>query len=123
ISPAYSLSRNYQIKENVTATLRLILPLDACNAILFLAFTALATVIRYLRWSVTALQFHQMYEGIYPIILLQGPITLLVFMRFSKQARQTTVIIEQTAATDVYFQQFQQQIATGHTVAGTKINV
>lgn len=41
----YSLSRNYQTKENVLA-MRLILPLDLCHALLFSIYMAIMLILR-----------------------------------------------------------------------------
>lgn len=49
--PGYSLSLAYQLNENVKTTMRLILPLDFCNAFLYVSGMGLATVVRQLKFS------------------------------------------------------------------------
>lgn len=69
----YSLSRNYQLKENVVATMRLILPLDVSNAALYIAFTVLIHAARQLRFSLSlsvyysALEWVCIVSTVYPV--------------------------------------------------------
>lgn len=64
VAPEYSLSRNYQIRENIVVTTRLILPLDICNAVLYIAFMLLMTLLRYLRALIATDMFYSYVESI-----------------------------------------------------------
>ena len=58
----YSLSRNYQVQENVIA-MRLILPLDVCNALLYSLYAAAIIALR-ANFSTGSLSMHDFHLGL-----------------------------------------------------------
>lgn len=63
----YSLSRNYQVSENVFVTCYLIVPLDLCNTAIYIVFLALSTWIRTLRNVIADHTYSAIYEWIYAV--------------------------------------------------------
>ncbi|KAH7721699.1 hypothetical protein AAVH_10777 [Aphelenchoides avenae] len=114
--PGYSLSRAYQLNENVKTTMRLILPLDFCNAFLYVSGMGLATVVRQLKLSgsVSPQRFQSLIELTTAIFWLQPPISLLVFMRFAKSDKRSAVIHDQESEARIYFEHFRKQLQVGH---------
>lgn len=62
VAPDYSLSRNYQISENIAVTLHLALPLDICNTAIYTVFVVLSAYIRGIRSTIHEHDFHADYE-------------------------------------------------------------
>ncbi|KAH7709429.1 hypothetical protein AAVH_23295 [Aphelenchoides avenae] len=110
ISEGYTLNQSYQVKENIEVTLRLILPLDLCNASLLLIASSIGILIREHR---TVLEPHvsmALLELDTIFVWLQPPISLLIFMRFCHSSKYTAVIAGQQSETDAYFEQFEKQL-------------
>ncbi|KAH7704101.1 hypothetical protein AAVH_28720, partial [Aphelenchoides avenae] len=62
VSPGYNLGRNYQISENVIVTLRLMLPLDVVNAVLYIACMGSTLLFRPLRGTMDAGNYQALIE-------------------------------------------------------------
>ncbi|KAH7712109.1 hypothetical protein AAVH_20569 [Aphelenchoides avenae] len=108
----YALGHSYQINENVVVTTRLILPLDICNAALYIAATSLGIAIRERKAQFEPHRFQALLELAVSISWLQLPASLLIFIRFSSLSKRTAVIVDQQSASDIFFEQFRKQIGT-----------
>ncbi|KAH7710227.1 hypothetical protein AAVH_22468 [Aphelenchoides avenae] len=115
--PGYSLSLAYQLNENVKTTMRLILPLDFCNAFLYVSGMGLATVVRQLKFSgsVSPQRFQSLIELTTAIFWLQPPISLLLYFRFATSEKRSAVIHDQESQARLYFEHFRKQLEVGHT--------
>lgn len=60
----YSLSRNYQVSENITVTVQLVLPLDVCNTLFFVVVIVLSTILRASKGSISEHRYHCLYDWI-----------------------------------------------------------
>lgn len=69
VTPQYSLSRSYQISENLLVTKRLVLPLDICNAVCYVLYQSGITTARYLRSSLEPHRFQSLIEVFYMVSL------------------------------------------------------
>ncbi|KAH7703043.1 hypothetical protein AAVH_29795 [Aphelenchoides avenae] len=114
--PDYSLSRAYQLNENVKTTVYLILPLDFCNAFLYVLGMGLATVVRQLKLSgsISPERFYSFIGLSTAIFWLQPPISLLVYMWFAKSDKRSAVIHGQDSEARLYFEQFRKQLEDGY---------
>ncbi|KAH7704906.1 hypothetical protein AAVH_27895 [Aphelenchoides avenae] len=111
VSPQYSLSRTYQINENVLVTTGMIVPTDLCNAGLFIVCLTISTTIRYSMDSWPQHRFASVYDGLYSLLLIQAITSLAIFIHFCNRAKKTARVIEQRSESDLYFELFKKQIA------------
>lgn len=72
MTPAYSLSRSYQVVENVRVTVHLIVPLDVCNTILFVIYLTPSTVSRYFQTALSRPHFSAIANGSYSVSVGQN---------------------------------------------------
>ncbi|KAH7721206.1 hypothetical protein AAVH_11300 [Aphelenchoides avenae] len=113
VAAEYSLARSYQINENVVVTMGLILPLDLCNAALFLVSRGCEAVI--LRHTVFSVRLASLLELAFTVIVFQLPVSLVIVMWFCKKMRRTAVIVNQKDESELFFEQFRKQIGATQT--------
>ncbi|KAH7725040.1 CBN-SRB-15 protein [Aphelenchoides avenae] len=110
-STEYSLSRSYQIGENVAVTMRLILPWDVCNASLFLVSKVADSLFRQTGlFGMSHVRQQAFLDLCFMVTLLQLPFSLLILLRFCQKLKRNVVIVDPKSGTEVFFQQFQKQI-------------
>lgn len=76
VDTEYSLSRNYQLKQNAATTTRLVLPLDVCNAMLYIVFMTALALLRNFRGDLAPEQFYGILEWI-TVVITAGISTIL----------------------------------------------
>lgn len=104
----------------------LALPLDVCNAIIFFICLMIGTVTRYFMVGMSPQKFAAIMDGIHAVrtrsvsvlysiflqlLVFQAIMSLAIFARFCEKAKKATIVIDQTAEIDLYFELFQKQIA------------
>lgn len=67
VTTQYSLSRSYQVNENVIVTLRLVLPMSISNTALYMLFMALSTWSRSVRASMAPHRFYALYDWLFTV--------------------------------------------------------
>ncbi|KAH7712711.1 hypothetical protein AAVH_19948 [Aphelenchoides avenae] len=110
IAPGYSLGRSYQLKENVAVTQRLILPLAFCNTMLFVCSNAVAIVVRTHRAELEPHTSLALLEAITVVILLQPPLSMLLYMRYCRRQKPMSATSEPHKETDLHFELFSKQL-------------
>ncbi|KAI1702192.1 serpentine type 7TM GPCR receptor class ab chemoreceptor domain-containing protein [Ditylenchus destructor] len=101
----YSLSRSYQIHENIIV-MKLIWPLDICFAVVFVIYLSGASYLRFIRDRLTEAQFVADYEVIYMILPMHSIVTLLLYLHFVKNNKnRVTSVIESADHTQIHFDQ------------------
>ncbi|KAI1702191.1 serpentine type 7TM GPCR receptor class ab chemoreceptor domain-containing protein [Ditylenchus destructor] len=123
----YSLSRSYQINENIIV-MKLIWPLDVCFAIVFavyligtgylsqsvcqfFAHVKIFAHFRLIRERLTVAHFVANYEVIYMILPMHSIVVLLFYLHFvkSNKSRASSVVIEPGDSTQLHFEQLESQ--------------
>lgn len=121
----YNLSKSYQISENITVTMGLVLPMDMCNALIYITFSVVATVLRNISLSFVSHQATGWYElasnvssssearrfvTYFQLLLLQAFLSLCIFIRFAGSSKRKANVVDSSLEADVYFQLFRKQI-------------
>ncbi|KAI1701286.1 serpentine type 7TM GPCR receptor class ab chemoreceptor domain-containing protein [Ditylenchus destructor] len=108
----YSLSRSYQINENIIV-MKLLWPLDVCFAVLFLLNLSGATYLRLAQTNRTLVQYVADFTIIQLIMPIHSIITLLLYLNFvRKNNTRIAAIVESGDHTDIHFQQLKSQWTT-----------
>ncbi|KAI1703372.1 serpentine type 7TM GPCR receptor class ab chemoreceptor domain-containing protein [Ditylenchus destructor] len=101
----YSLSRSYQIHENIIV-MKLIWPLDVCFAVVFVVYLSVASYLRFIRDRLTEAQFVADYEVIYMLLPMHSIVTLLLYLHFVKNNKtRVTSVIEPGDHAQIHFDQ------------------
>ncbi|KAI1703373.1 serpentine type 7TM GPCR receptor class ab chemoreceptor domain-containing protein [Ditylenchus destructor] len=106
----YSLSRSYQINENIIV-MKLIWPLDVCFAIVFAVYLIGTGYLRFIRERITVAHFVANYEVIYMILPMHSIVVLLFYLHFVKRnkSRASSVAVEPGDPTQLHFEQLESQ--------------
>ncbi|KAI1710022.1 serpentine type 7TM GPCR receptor class ab chemoreceptor domain-containing protein [Ditylenchus destructor] len=110
-SLCYSLSRKYQIKENIVV-MSLIWPLDMWYAAVFSVYYIGSCYIRLVRANLSVAQFVANYDVLYMLLPMHSIVTLLLYLRFVKKCkskRANDAIAESENPAKLYFEQLRSQ--------------
>ncbi|KAI1721064.1 serpentine type 7TM GPCR receptor class ab chemoreceptor domain-containing protein [Ditylenchus destructor] len=106
----YSLSMNYQLRENVV-TMKLILPLDISFTIFFSIYLTAGTYLRSTMSSMTINDYMCLYEIVNTLFPFHTVVTLFLYMRYVKAQELTREVDIQpfNCHKELYFKHLQTQ--------------
>ncbi|KAI1695398.1 serpentine type 7TM GPCR receptor class ab chemoreceptor domain-containing protein [Ditylenchus destructor] len=105
----YSLSRSYQINENILI-MKLLWPLDICFAVVFAIYLIGTIWIRLIRDKLTIAHFMADYGAITMILPMHSIVTLLLYLNFVKnQKLRVAAVIVPGDPTEKHFEQLESQ--------------
>ncbi|KAI1704818.1 serpentine type 7TM GPCR receptor class ab chemoreceptor domain-containing protein [Ditylenchus destructor] len=109
----YSLSRVYQIKENIDI-INFIWPLDVWFAVVYLIHLAGATYTTIIKDRISYAQYVANYDILYMVLSIHSIVTLLVYLRFVTKCRSRVagIISEPNDPTRTHFEQLNEQWIT-----------
>ncbi|KAI1701225.1 serpentine type 7TM GPCR receptor class ab chemoreceptor domain-containing protein [Ditylenchus destructor] len=111
----YSLSRSYQINENIIV-MKLLWPLDVCFAVMFLLYLSGVTYLRLIPDNRTQVQYIANGSIVQLIIPIHSILTLLLYLNFVKKNKtRIAAVVESGDHTNTHFQQLDAQWTTVET--------